>query len=108
MGPDKRETQPGYYLTGQVVATYIQARPTLQDFGRPRKRDFAKLNLHPGILDQPAKNEFFNRILKFYWSVLRNGILSEEKGIRNLSYFLPISKQQFFSQTNEKTKMNFV
>jgi len=34
MGPDKRETQPGYYLTGQVVATYIQVRLTPQDFGR--------------------------------------------------------------------------
>jgi len=29
--------------------------------GAPGERDFAKLNLHPGIFDQPAKNDFFNR-----------------------------------------------
>jgi len=46
MEPDKRETQPGYYLTGQVVAAYIKVRLTPQDFGHPRKRDFAGLNLH--------------------------------------------------------------
>jgi hypothetical protein len=34
MGPDKRETQPGYYLTGQVVAAYTKVRLTLLDFGR--------------------------------------------------------------------------
>ncbi len=49
MEPDRCKTQPGYYLTGQVVAAYIQVRLTLQDFGRPRKRDLA--NLHPGIFD---------------------------------------------------------
>jgi len=46
MGLDKCETQPGRYLTGQVVAAYIQVHLTPQDFGRPRKRDFAGLNLH--------------------------------------------------------------
>ena len=40
-----------------VVAAYIQVRLTPQDFGRPRKRDFAGLNLHLGIFDQPEKNE---------------------------------------------------
>ena len=29
-------------------------------------RDFAKLNLHPGNFDQPAKNEFFNRLSVYY------------------------------------------
>ena len=53
MVPDKNKTQTGYYLTGQVVATYIQVRLTSQDFGRPRKRDFAKLNLHLDIFEQP-------------------------------------------------------
>ncbi len=33
MEPDESETQRGYYLTGQVVAAYIQVRLTLQDFG---------------------------------------------------------------------------
>jgi hypothetical protein len=42
---DECEAQPGCYLTGQVVAAYIQVRLTAQDFGRPRKRDFAWLNL---------------------------------------------------------------
>jgi len=45
-----------------VVAAYIQVRLTPQDFGCPRKRDFAGFNLHPGIFDQPEKNEFFNRL----------------------------------------------
>jgi hypothetical protein len=35
MVPDKRETQPGYYLTGQVGAVYIQARPPA---GSPTRR----------------------------------------------------------------------
>ena len=39
----------------------IYAFPT-RDFGRPRKRDFAGLNLHLGFFDQPEKNEFFNRV----------------------------------------------
>jgi hypothetical protein len=30
-----------FYLTGQVVAAYSQVRLTPQDFGGPRKRDFA-------------------------------------------------------------------
>jgi hypothetical protein len=33
MGPDKREDQSGYDLTGQVVAAYPEVRLTLQDFG---------------------------------------------------------------------------
>ncbi len=52
MEPDKRETQPGYYLTGQVVAAYIQVRLTLQDLGA----------LHLSIFDQPGENEFINRL----------------------------------------------
>ena len=72
MGPDQRETQPGYDLTGQVVAAYIQVRLTPQDFGRPRKRDFAGLNLLLGIFDQPKKNEFFNRLVKVDPSTVPN------------------------------------
>ena len=34
MGLDKRKTQPGYYLTGQVVAAYIKVRLTPQALGR--------------------------------------------------------------------------
>ena len=33
MGPDKYETQPRHYLTGQVIAAYIGVRLTPQDFG---------------------------------------------------------------------------
>jgi len=36
-----------------------------KDFGHPRKRDFAGLNLHLGIFDQPGESEFFNRIFGF-------------------------------------------
>jgi len=48
MGSDKRGTQPGCYLTGQVVVAYVQVRFTPQDLGA----------LHLGIFDQPEKNEF--------------------------------------------------
>jgi len=53
IGSDKCETQPGCYLTGQVVAAYVQVHLTPQDLGA----------LHLGIFDQPEKDEFFNRLL---------------------------------------------
>jgi len=55
---DECEAQPGGYLTGQGVAAYEQVRLTPQDFGRPRKRDFAGFNFHLGIFDQPGKISF--------------------------------------------------
>jgi len=33
-----------------------------EDFRRPWKRDFAKVNLHQGIFDQPGKYELFNTL----------------------------------------------
>ena len=53
--------------TGQVVATYssrerIYAFPT-RDFGGPRRRDFAKLNLHLAFFEQPGKDDFFSSLL---------------------------------------------
>jgi hypothetical protein len=45
----------------QDVAPYSSRRHS-QDFGRPRKRDFAGLNLHLGIFEQPDKNYFFSRL----------------------------------------------
>jgi hypothetical protein len=57
--------QSGFYLTGQVIAAYIEVRFIPQDFGRPRERDFAKLNLHLGIFDQPGKIQFFSTLLKY-------------------------------------------
>ncbi len=72
MEPDKRETQPGYYLTGQVVAAYIQVRLQAGSPTRRRgKKSFlirrdATLRisgaLHLSIFDQPGGNEFFNRL----------------------------------------------
>jgi hypothetical protein len=32
-GPDNRKTQAEYYLTGQVIAAYVEVRLTPQDFG---------------------------------------------------------------------------
>jgi hypothetical protein len=46
-----------------VIAAYHQVRLTPQDFGSSRKRDFAKLNLHLDIFDQPGRNDFFSRLL---------------------------------------------
>lgn len=37
---------------------------TSQDVGRPRKRDFARLNLHLGIFEQPAKLTFSTMLIK--------------------------------------------
>jgi hypothetical protein len=36
-----------------VIAPYFYVRLIPQDFGRPRKRDFVKLNLHLNIFAQP-------------------------------------------------------
>jgi hypothetical protein len=51
---------------GRLVAAYVCGERIYafltRDFGDPRKRDFARLNLHVGIFDQPGKSEFFNRI----------------------------------------------
>ena len=52
-----------FYLTGQVIATYSQVSLTPQDFGSPRRRDFAKLNLHLTLFKQPGKDGFFNSLL---------------------------------------------
>jgi hypothetical protein len=41
------------FLSSFVVAAYVQVRLTPQDFEGPRKGDFAKLNLHLGIFEQP-------------------------------------------------------
>jgi|GEM_PF-1035344 hypothetical protein len=57
------QNQSGFYLTGQVVAAYVQVRLTPQDFGSPLERDFEKLNLHLDIFEQPGGNHFFNNLL---------------------------------------------
>jgi hypothetical protein len=67
------QEEPALYLTGQVVAAYTRARLTPQDFGSPRRRDFAKLNLHlPAcrslgagrvLFEQPGKDDFFSSLL---------------------------------------------
>jgi hypothetical protein len=61
-----------FYLTGQVVAAYSPVRLTPHDFGGPRKRDFAKLNLHlpacrslgagRALFEQPGKDDFFSSL----------------------------------------------
>ena len=51
------------YLIGQVVAAYRQVRLTPQDFGSPRKRDFAKLNLHLVLFEEPGKDDFFRGLI---------------------------------------------
>jgi hypothetical protein len=48
---------------GRLIEAYarvgaIHELPLRWDFGRSRKRDFAKLNLHPGIFDQPSEIDF--------------------------------------------------
>jgi hypothetical protein len=57
------QNQSGFYLTGQVVAAYVQVRLTPQDFGSPRERDFEKLNLHLDIFEQPGGKHSFSNLL---------------------------------------------
>jgi hypothetical protein len=83
--PEKLGNQAGFYLTGQVVVAYSQGRLTSQDFGRPRERDFAKLNLHLRIFEQPDKNGFFSNLLMHYglgvmdWGYLRVEIRKKKR-----------------------------
>jgi hypothetical protein len=50
------EKQPSAaFLSSFVIATYVPVRRTPQDFEGPRKRDFAGLNLHLDIFEQPVK-----------------------------------------------------
>ena len=82
MGPDKRETQPGYYLTGQVIAAYLQVRlwPTHQLVGVARCRSLSVATplsglpastagerlagaLHLALFEQPGKDDFFSSLL---------------------------------------------
>jgi len=56
-----------FYLTGQVVAAHcsrerIYAFPT-RDFESPRRRDFAKLNLHLPLFERPGQDDIFSRLL---------------------------------------------
>jgi hypothetical protein len=48
------------FLSSCIVTAHVQVRLTPQDFEGSRKRDFAKLNLHLGIFEQPEKNNIFN------------------------------------------------
>jgi hypothetical protein len=52
------------FLSSFVVAAYSQVRLTPQDFGGPRRRDFAKLNLHLPLFEQPGKDDFFRSPLE--------------------------------------------
>ncbi|OGP93236.1 MAG: hypothetical protein A2157_07665 [Deltaproteobacteria bacterium RBG_16_47_11] len=74
MGPDKPGTQSGYYLTGQVVAAYIQGRPPAGSPTRRRgkkslliRRD-ATLRisgaLRLGIFEEPEKQRLFQQPLR--------------------------------------------
>jgi len=74
------QERSGFYLTGQVAAAYNQVRLTPQDFGGPRRRDFAKLNLHlpacrslgagRALFEQPGKDDFFTSLLEVSYAVL--------------------------------------
>ncbi len=41
----------------------IRRDPTLRISGAPEKWDFAKLNLHLTIFEQPEKDDFFSSLL---------------------------------------------
>ena len=52
---------------GGLGAAYIKVRFTSQDFGSPRERDFAKLNLHLDIFERPENSYFFNIVVYFHF-----------------------------------------
>src|SRR3972149_4236870 len=80
MGPDRHETQSGYYLTGQVVAANDSTvgnaymRSLQEILGAPASgisQDSTCICLPArsrfgggrGIFDQPGKNELFNKLM---------------------------------------------
>jgi len=76
MGPDKHETQPGRYLTGQVIAAYRSRErfqtvpyedclPERQVKGprEPRERDFADSTCIWVFLSSLKNNHFFSNQL---------------------------------------------
>jgi hypothetical protein len=48
-------------LKSTPVGNGLKPFPT-KDFGRPRERDFTKVNLHLGIFDQPQESDFFDTL----------------------------------------------
>jgi len=54
---------PRVKARGRLVAAYCQVRLTPQDFGSSRRRDFAKLNLHLALFEQPGEDDFFSSLL---------------------------------------------
>jgi hypothetical protein len=77
MRPGKCKTQPGYSLTGQVIAAYVQARLIPQDYGGSQSRDFADSTCiclparspalrdgGRGIFEQPEKSYLLSDLLE--------------------------------------------
>ena len=56
-----RKGEKSLVFYSEIRIPYLPKRPRRQ--GSPRKRDFAKLNLHPAIFKQPEKNGFFRRLI---------------------------------------------
>jgi hypothetical protein len=92
------QERSGLYLTGQVIAAYSRVRLTppvvgsyRQDFGSPRRRDFAKLNLHlPAcrslgagrtLFEQPGKDDFFSSLLRIEMAAPSPLASSGEEGV---------------------------
>jgi hypothetical protein len=57
---EKMENEAGFYLTGQVVAAYIQVRLTRQDCLPDRQVKRTAGALHLGIFEEREKNDFFS------------------------------------------------
>jgi hypothetical protein len=99
---------PVFYLTGQVVAAYRQVRLTpsvvgsyRQDFGGPRRRDFAKLNLHLALFEQPVKDDFFSSLLRHNHGTpeISSGEVGERGSVPSIllpSSFQPLQTAIFF------------
>jgi len=48
---------------GMWIAEFLTCNLKFEIVGRSREWDFAKLNLHLGIFEQPQENDFFSKLL---------------------------------------------
>jgi hypothetical protein len=69
MVPDKRETQPEYYLTGQVVAAYIQVRLTPQNCLPDRQVKGSRAPCIWAFLSSPRKIAFHQTASPLRYSI---------------------------------------
>jgi hypothetical protein len=106
------QEEPEFYLTGQVVATYIQVRLTPQDFGRPRRGGISQSST---CICLPAEasaqaGAFLISLQKKTFSTgsicLKSGTLSHRKR-NNSSEFGVFSSELFLRSEKSELRVSF-